>query len=164
MEKRHLVIVDNGKQSINSNTQQYEVMSVADCFINPSLKDLNTIIKEICYNRPASVQILLNEALDKIKSKATADKEQTNEWVKTLANKNANKIEENVEVVRFACNARGIEQIIEIFEFEGVQRNKLLKLLDLPMHYEYVRFVKNNLYYYLQIIYTPTISTNITIF
>jgi len=164
MEKRHLVIVDNGGQPINSDTQHYEVMSVADCFINPSLKDLNTIIKEICYNRPASVQILLNEALDKIKNKTIVDKEQTSEWVKTLANKNANVVENGVDVVRFACNARGIEQIIEIFEFGGITRNKLLKLLDSPMHYEYVRFAKNNLYYYFQIIYAPTISTNITIF
>lgn len=68
----HLVIIKN-QPTIENNLPEYSVNKVADCFVNPLLKDLNDIIKELCFGRPAYVQKYLNQALRNINNETAVD-------------------------------------------------------------------------------------------
>lgn len=61
----HLVIVKNDSNVYN-NLPSHSVFEVADCFVNPLLKDIADCLRELSFGRPTEVQEVLREAMEKI--------------------------------------------------------------------------------------------------
>lgn len=63
--KFHLVIIEN-ESTVTNNLPSHSVYKVADCFVNPLLKDITIALKELCYGRPSNIQKVLNKAIEEI--------------------------------------------------------------------------------------------------
>ena len=63
--KYHKVIIENPHPTLD-NPNEASVAKVADCFVNPVLKDIKNCLKELKYGRPDNVQSAIDLALEAI--------------------------------------------------------------------------------------------------